>query len=134
MNDRAFIGKVALLLFITSPLYAKPRISLAHFEKDLQSMSKQSKNMTIKAGSFIDCLSDKRRKKEIIEQEIAVFQQEVDVLSKEVAQQEITARELIVSVAEQKNRLQQRTHDMQDMVLQLAQAHDALYSSSPRDV
>ena len=133
MKGRALIGGVGIL-FITALLSAKPRISLAHFEKDLQSMSKKSKNMTIKAGSFIDCLSDKRRKKEIVEQEIAVLQQEVDFLAKEVMQQEAAERELIVCVAEQKNRLQQRMHDTQSLVGQLAQAYDTLHSTAPRNV
>lgn len=132
MKGKKLITVVAI--FIVTTLNAKPRVSLAHFEKDLQSMSKKSKNVTIKVGSFVDCLADKRRKKEIIEQEIAGLQQEVDALAKEVEQYETAERELVVCIAEQKNKLQQRVDDMRGIVAQLAQAYDVLHPMAQRDV
>lgn len=123
---------IALILFVSVSLYAKPRVSLVHFEKDLQNMAKKSNNVAIKAGSFVDFLAEKRRKKEAVEQAIATLQHEVDALTKEVAQYEVAEREAALLVEAQKTSLQQRTQDLQAVVAQLAQAHDVLALSQNR--
>lgn len=107
-------------------LCAKPNISLAHFEKDLQSMSKKTQNVTIKAGSFVDCLADKRRKKEVIEQEIALLEVDVARLNKEITIYEVEERDLNLALEEQKNKLKQRTHDVHMIIAKIHQANNSL--------
>ena len=121
-----FFGGVVLL-------GAKPNISLAHFEKDLQSMLKKSQNLTIKTGSFVDCLADKRRKKEVIEQEISRLEIDVAALNKEIAFYEVEARDLTLAIEEQKNKLKQRMNDMNIIIAQINQTNNVLTVEPLRD-
>ncbi|MBM3887389.1 hypothetical protein FJ364_05670 [Candidatus Dependentiae bacterium] len=84
--NRYFFLKIASLFVINSLHATTPRITLSHFEKDLQQMAKSSKHFAVKQGSFVDRLATKRSQKDVIEEELAKLQQEVDDLQKEVTQ------------------------------------------------
>lgn len=109
-----------LLLFCFSELLATaPRISLAHFEKDLQSLAKSPAGVVVKAGSFVDRLASKRQQKEKIEQELATLQQEVNTLSQEVEQYETVLREVNRLLNEQKSLLNHQIAGLQYVSEQL---------------
>ena len=65
-----------------------PRVTLEHFERDLQSMTKTTQTPRLKQGSFVHRLAEKKEQKEDIEHSMNTVKLEIETCSAELAQRE----------------------------------------------
>ena len=108
-----------------------PRATLTHFERDLQKMAKSSKIPAAPAGSFVDRLASKRRQKEVIEQELAKLQQEVDLFQHDVVRLEGIRSELELATAAMHGKIEQQKVFAQHISIQLETEMAELRTTQP---
>lgn len=99
------LKKVWALFFCNTYLIAAPRISLEHFEKDLQTMSRGAGPVVAKQSSFVARLAAKREQKELIEAEIAALKEAIMPIMQEISELEIREQELTAAIQRQEGEI-----------------------------